>query len=271
MFFIATTVSVFISVFTFLSDMALASERADGLNLCSKRSRETIHATFLSNQDNLGMTSWLSAESKDSKGYLWKFSHLAKVQVASGRYMSWDFNTTARPSAKDCSILEVKKVSENYILPPCENDCEDEQEQDFQKKSYQVSENRDQCFVKNEMIRNIRGSSVLPERVCFSHLEYRELGPSLLIQGLPINGEFPLSFLAETESIKKYMTYIFSQDNVGDKEKMNVAIRTSVDILKDSTKVDYTYLAAEFFVFHDDGTFDTHIYYYSRVKADKKY
>lgn len=125
-----------------------------------------------------------------------------------------------------------------------------------------------QCFFKHDFINTIDGSEHLPEQVCFSQISTRTdeaNGRILKIEGNPIEGEFPLEKIMENDEITKHMTYIFAADHIKD-EKLwgKVTLRVSVDILRDSNTIDYTYLAAEFFVLRPDGAFDVHMYYYKR-------
>lgn len=124
----------------------------------------------------------------------------------------------------------------------------------------------EQCFYKHTGIEKVPGSIHLPGKVCFSELKALQQDTlfSLYIDGTPINGLFSLELIKEDEQLAKYMTYIFSKEHFENSTRMNVTLRVSVDIKKDTLNIDYSYLAAEFFVFHTDGSFDTHIYYYKR-------
>lgn len=124
----------------------------------------------------------------------------------------------------------------------------------------------EQCFYKHEGIDKIPGSTLLPKKVCFAKLEILqgENSMSVRIDGDPIVGLFDLEIIKEYETYIKYMTYIFSQEHQGETGKVNVTLRLSSDVIKNTNAIDYVYLAAEFFVPNDDGSFDTHIYYYKR-------
>lgn len=126
-----------------------------------------------------------------------------------------------------------------------------------------------QCFEKHEFIETIDGSEHLPKKVCFSELIITDgsSGINLKIEGEPISGVFPLEQVMENDEINKQMTYILEKDHQKDGKLWGrVTLRVSVDLLKNTRSIDYTYLAAEFFVLRDDGAFDTHIYYYKRIK-----
>lgn len=129
----------------------------------------------------------------------------------------------------------------------------------------------EQCFYKHDFIKTIEGSEHLPEQICISKISILtkdSSGIKLKIEGNPIDGEFPLEKIMENDEITKHMTYIFSADHFKD-EKLwgKVTLRVSIDILKDSNSIDYTYLAAEFFVLRPDGEFDVHMYYYKRSRS----
>ncbi len=124
----------------------------------------------------------------------------------------------------------------------------------------------EQCFYKHDGIRKIAGATHLPDQVCFTKKTVFTKNDLLLlnIQGTPISGDFPLELIIEDSEFSKYMTYIFSKEHYENQTRMDVTLRVSVDVIKDSNSIDYTYLAAEFFVFHEDGSYNTHIYYYKR-------
>lgn len=127
----------------------------------------------------------------------------------------------------------------------------------------------EQCFYKHAGIEKIPGSVLLPNKVCLTKIEFikGEGLPFIKIDGDPIKGLFELEKLREYEAYNKYMTYIFNQEHQGELQKINVTLRVSVDVIKDTDVIDYVYLAAEFFVPNGDGSYDTHIYYYKRNSA----
>lgn len=255
-------------MFTFPS---FAIDRQELLKLCSSQAKKVILNDYIDTAkpavNYLGLTTWLSGEDHDEQGTLWTYTHVARIQKADSQYMSWDFTSVVQPSTDSCNLISVKKERETNLLPPCEdNECNSDDNNDFINLTSPISSSANQCFYKHEAITKIPGSHLLPEQICFSELEVTNKKNSLdlEIKGSPVSGSFPLTLLKEDENISKYMTYIINKDHVDNDTQMEVTIRVSVDVLKNSTQIDYTYLAAEFFVFHKDGGYDTHIYYYKR-------
>ncbi len=250
---------------------SFALDRKELLQLCSSQARNVILndsiLTVKPSVNYLGMTSWLSDVVENESGPTWTFAHGVRIQKTNGQHMNWDFISVAQPTTDSCNLISVKKERETNILPPCEGpDCDSDDISDFINLLLPVAANADQCFYKHEGISKIPGAHLLPEKICLSKVEVQQEANNLHlnIQGAPITGTFPLSFLIEDEKITKYMTYIFSKDYVENNTQITATIRVSVDILKNSTRIDYAYLAAEFFVFHKDGSYDAHIYYYKR-------
>lgn len=126
------------------------------------------------------------------------------------------------------------------------------------------------CFYKTKQIGTVPGAEHLPEKVCFDQLQLMG-SPELMflkVEGQPYSGIHLLSLIEKKADALKYMAFLsaksFQQD---EKTQMSANLRVSVDVDPTTYEVGYTYLAAEFFVFLDEG-YDTHIYYYSRKPLD---
>ncbi len=251
-----------------LANSALAFNRKQLLQICSDQSRTLIKNDILSKvppgTQYFGLTSWLSGENVQDNVIKWKYAHISRFKLPDGQYMSWDYVSMTQPTNEGCRILSYKKVSETKLLPPCEDDnsCEPDHdnETDFVPLKPLSFIQTQQCFYKHEGITHVPNSEYLPEKVCFSNLNVatKNKDLQLYIEGDPISGVFPLELIQTDGKVQKYMTYIFSKTPHKNQNKSQVTLRVSVDLLKDTTQIDYIYLAAEFFVYYDDSS-DTHI------------
>lgn len=257
-------------VFLTAAQTSFASDRQEMLKVCSSNAKKTIYKNFINTETPPirinRFTTWLSSEHADGKGPLWGFAHLVYFARQDGQYYSWTFHSITRPTKEACSVESVIKERESKLPPPCEgSECESDENSDIVSFAKFKNTVPNSCFYKSDLIDTISGSFLLPKQVCFLSLNVASPDYSnIKIQGEPIAGDFPLTLIQKNEHFDKYMTYIFQKDHLENGLKVNATLRLSVDILKNTSTIDYSYLAAEFFVFKNDTEFNTHIYYYKR-------